>query len=280
MDNFEGYAVGYARISSNSQIDNTSIVEQINRISAFCIAKNWSSLKIFVDEGYSASNNDRPDYQSMLNFVKCNKVNYIIVNKIDRIHRNQFNLLHFINVELAPFNISFVSVNESFDTGTHVGKMILGILSIFSEFERDTINERTKNGRLNTAINNKYSGGRLPYGYILQNRKIYVDEFESEIIKLVFDLFIKLKYNYYKISKILNNENIPTKTNKNKTKLTTNHIKNMLILKTYTGINLYNGIKENNNIMQTLVYPEIINIETFNYAQIIMLENKHTKTRK
>jgi len=83
----------------------------------------------------------------------------VVVLKMDRVHRNQLNLLQFIKVELAELNMDFVNITESFDTSTMIGRIMLGVLSTFGEFEREVINERTKSGRLSIALKNKYAGG-------------------------------------------------------------------------------------------------------------------------
>lgn len=86
-------------------------------------------------------------------------VKSVVVSKMDRAHNNQLNLLQFIKVELAELNMDFISITESFDTSTMIGLMILGTLSTFGELEREVINERTRSGRISTALKNKYASG-------------------------------------------------------------------------------------------------------------------------
>ncbi|WP_036651934.1 recombinase family protein [Paenibacillus wynnii] len=82
--------VGYVRISSDSQKDNTSVAEQKKRIQAYCTSQGWKSEEIFVYEAKSGSKIDeRIEYARMLNFAcdQSNEINAIVVFKSDRIHR-------------------------------------------------------------------------------------------------------------------------------------------------------------------------------------------------
>lgn len=257
--------VGYVRISSDSQIENTSIGEQKRKIMSFCDSQDWELERIFADEGYSGSTTERPDYQNMMKYLKENegKIHAVVVWKMDRAHRNQLNLLKFIKEELTEMGMDFVSVTESFDTSTPIGRMMLSILSTFGEFERETINERTRGGRVATARQNKYAGGQVPYGYAVVNGQIEIIDEQVNIVKGIFDDFIN-GYSYYKIAKLLNKAGHATKTGKQWSPQT---VKNVVHTETYSGFNVYNGEKEQNEIKQRDVFPRIISRQMWNKAQ-------------
>ncbi len=257
--------VGYARISSDSQIENTSIAEQKERIEAYAKSQGWKLERIFVDEGFTGSTDDRDGYKEMLEYIKKpdNEVSAIIVVKADRIHRSLKNLLILIEDVLEPNGIAFISVSERFDTSTPQGMLFLQMIGGFAEFERSIINERTKGGRLATAKKNKYAGGQVPYGYEVINGEIQVVDSQALVVKRIFQEFIDGS-SYYKIAKMLNKEGIPTKTGKNWTPQT---VKNVINTETYTGFNTYNGEKEKNGIKQKGVFPRIISRQMWNKAQ-------------
>lgn len=254
--------VGYARVSSDSQVDNTSIAEQKRRIQAQCDAKGWNLLEVFVDEGYSGSTTERPAYKDMMKYLEANKetVQGFMVWKMDRAHRNQLNLLRFIKEELAAMNIDFISITESFDTSTAVGRMMLGILSTFGEFERETINERTRGGRTAKARENKFAGGEVPYGYALVNGQVEIVKEQAAIVKEVFELYLEGK-GYNKIATMLDKRKVATKKGG---KWQAQHIKQMINNSSYIGINFYNGKKEKNGIQQKDVFPRIISRQLWN----------------
>ncbi|GEC93738.1 resolvase-like protein [Brevibacillus brevis] len=81
--------VGYVRISSDSQMENTSISEQVRQIEAFCVSQGWQLAAIFKDEGISGNTKERAGYQEMLRYIQEseNEISGIVVTKADRIHR-------------------------------------------------------------------------------------------------------------------------------------------------------------------------------------------------
>lgn len=145
--------VGYARTSSNAQIENTSIEEQKKKIEAYCFAHDYELVEVFVDEAKSATTNNRESYQEMMGFVKDpkNEIKAMVVLRADRIHRKLKNLLIMVEDELEPNGVAFVSVSEKFDTSSAQGMLFLQMIGSFSEFERKIINERTRSGRLAKA---------------------------------------------------------------------------------------------------------------------------------
>jgi len=267
--------IGYVRISSDSQIENTSIAEQKDRIFHHCKAQGWELDQMFVDEGYSGSNTDRPGYQTMIEYLKLNpeEIHGVVVYKMDRAHRDQLNLLKFIKEELAEMEVDFVSVTESFDTSTAIGEVMLGILSTFAQFERRTINERTRGGRVATAKSNKYAGGRVPFGYKAENGRIKIVEEQAKVVKSIFEDFIDGD-SFYKIAKRLNKEGVSTKSG---AKWTVNHIKSIINNETYTGFSQYSGKKERNEIKQKGVFPRIISRQKWNKVQSRLKEKEEVK---
>ena len=131
-------AVGYCRISTLMQVDNTSLKDQEDIIRMYAKLHDIVIDKMFID--------------------------MIIVYKNDRIHRSLYNLLAMI-YELQKYEVALVSVTEMFDTSTPQGMLFLQMLGSFAEFERAVINERTRNGRIARLNENKWVGGKPAFGY-------------------------------------------------------------------------------------------------------------------
>ncbi|WP_156829721.1 recombinase family protein [Paenibacillus ginsengihumi] len=257
--------VGYVRISSDSQMENTSISEQVRQIEAFCVSQGWQLAAIFKDEGVSGSTVERDGYQEMLHYIQQpeHEVGGIVVTKSDRIHRQLNHLLDLIEEELEPSGMAFISVTERMDTSTPQGKIFLQMLGGFAEFERATINERTKNGRIATARKNQYAGGGIPYGYRLLDGNMVLDEQQASTVKYIFQEYVE-GMNPYRIAKLLNKAGILTKTGKVWTVV---QVQNVLSNETYTGFNTYHGSKEQNGIRQKDVFPRIISRQLWNKAR-------------
>lgn len=182
--------VSYLRVSTRSQIDNTSIEMQKEKIELYCKLNNVELIDIFIDEGISAKNSNRTSYNKMLEFVsnKENEIDAIIVYKADRIHRSLKNLMIMVDY-LKEINIGFISITEQFNTNTSQGLLFLQMIGSFSEFERKLIAERTHLGRVSKGDNNLFPGGRIPFGYKLKdNDTLIINNDEAIIIKEIFKL--------------------------------------------------------------------------------------------
>ncbi|MGL5189764.1 MAG: recombinase family protein [Cetobacterium sp.] len=186
--------VAYVRVSSQSQVENTSIESQIEKIQLHCKLYDMNIVKIFKDEAKSAKEEkSRPAYKEMISFIKDkkNNIDAILVYKNDRLHRSLYNLLNMI-YELEKLEVDLISVTEQFDTGTPQGMLFVQMLGSFSEFERKIINERTKTGRISKGNSELYAGGRVPFGYTLvDNDRLTLNYDEVDVIKEIYRLRIK-----------------------------------------------------------------------------------------
>ena len=255
--------VGYCRISSESQMDNTSIENQIQKIKLYCKLHEIELVKIFKDEAQSGSTIDdtkRIGYNGMIKYVQynSNNIDLLVVNKVDRIHRSGKNLLCMVEDILEPIDVAFVSITEQFDTSIPQGKLFLTMLGGFAEFERTVINERTKSGRISKAKNKKYAGGRVAYGYSLENSNtLIVNDEEADIVKRIY----KLRSDRASINKIVKVLNEEGKTINNK-KFSNSKVDYILKNKIYIGVYSYDGKKESNSI--NFKVPRIISTQLFN----------------
>ena len=185
---------GYARVSTENQLENYSIDEQLDRLKAYCTAKGWVLLHTYVDGGYSGGNTNRPGLQQMLEQVRENKIDAVVVYKLDRLSRSQKDTLTLIEDELLAHGTDFVSINENFDTSTPFGRAMIGILSVFAQLEKDQITERFTMGRIGRGKAGYFhGGGNAPTGYDYIDGKLEVNEYEAAQVREVFDLFLSGK---------------------------------------------------------------------------------------
>ena len=259
--------VGYARVSTDTQTDNTSIELQVEKINEYCKLYDYDLVKVFIDNGKTGSSVEaREAYQAMMEYVsdKANKVNAVVVLKADRIHRKLLNLLVMIENVLNPLEIAFKSITENFDTSTSQGMMFLQMIGTFAEFERKTINERTRGGRIKTASDGAYAGGEPAYGYMAADGELIIDVHKASIVKKVFKLYSE-GMSMGEIAEKLNRTKIPTKTGKGK--WTKQHISYILGNQTYLGIYRYDGKIERNGINNKGQVPAIISKQLWNRVQ-------------
>lgn len=185
---------GYVRVSTDNQIGNYSIDEQIERLTAYCTAKGWALVKIYTDGGYSGGNMNRPALNQMLEDLTGTEIDAVLVYKLDRLSRSQKDTLLLIEDKFLKNNVDFISINESFDTSTPFGRAMIGILSVFAQLEKDQITERFTMGRVGRCKAGYYhGGGNAPYGYRYIDGELIINEYEADRINEVYDLFLNGK---------------------------------------------------------------------------------------
>lgn len=183
--------VGYARVSTDNQLENYSIEEQTERLKSYCAAKDWILVQTYVDGGYSGGNTDRPALQQMLAEIHKGKIDAVVVYKLDRLSRSQKDTLTLIEDELLSHGTDFVSINENFDTSTPFGRAMIGILSVFAQLEKDQITERFTMGRIGRSKAGYFhGGGNAPTGYDYVDSELVINEYEAQQVRKVFNMFL------------------------------------------------------------------------------------------
>ena len=182
-------AIFYARVSSEGQVDNTSIDTQLERGRAYAISQGWNLDRIFIDGGESGKSTDRTHFQEMVFYIRENPVDILLTFKLDRLSRNLKDLLIFIDDTLDPKGIALQSVTENFNTQSAEGRLFLQLLGSFAEFERKRIGERCMGGKKATAKKGGWNGGHVPYGYQRIKGSQYDFDIQAEEAQVVEQVF-------------------------------------------------------------------------------------------
>ncbi len=195
----------YIRVSTDAQREEGySIDAQKEMLTAYCVSKGIKKYEYYIDGGFSGSNIDRPELKRMIEDVKKNKINCVLVYKLDRLSRSQKDTLYLIEDVFNPHNVDFISLNESMDTSTPLGRLMLGILSAFAQLERENIKERTSMG-MKERVKEGYwmGGGRVPFGYDYnQSLGILVPNKDAETVRRIYELYLE-GYSLNAIARIL-----------------------------------------------------------------------------
>lgn len=147
----------------------------------------------YNDGGFTGANTDRPALQQLLADAKAGKFEAIAVYKVDRISRSVRDLVSLVE-EFQTLGIEFVSVSQSFDTSTPIGRLLLNILGSFGQFERETIVERVRDKIGSARRKGKYVGGAPILGYDIAPQKgLVINETEASAVRDIFDRYLKLK---------------------------------------------------------------------------------------
>jgi site-specific DNA recombinase len=148
----------------------------------------------YEDEGFTGANTDRPALARLLADVEGGRVDVVVVYKIDRLSRSIGDFVRLSEL-FDRHDVAFVSVTQQFNTSTSVGRLTLNLLSVFAQFERETISERTRDKMRAARRRGKYVGGALILGYDRhpEGRRLVVNAEEAERVRALFDLYIETK---------------------------------------------------------------------------------------
>ncbi|WP_434311348.1 recombinase family protein [Hominifimenecus sp. rT4P-3] len=184
----------YIRVSTDAQREEGySIDAQKEALTAYCISKQISQYEYYIDGGFTGSNLNRPEMQRMIDDAVNGRLSHVIVYKLDRLSRSQKDTLYLIEDVLNPHQVAFVSLNESMDTGTPMGRLMLGILSAFAQLERENIRERTRMGmRERVRAGYWMGGGKIPFGYDYdESQGILVPNADAKRVREMYRLYLE-----------------------------------------------------------------------------------------
>ncbi|AOT68919.1 recombinase family protein [Geosporobacter ferrireducens] len=254
-------AAVYIRVSTEEQAkEGYSISAQQEKLKAFCLSKDWQIQDIYIDEGYSGKNLNRPALKRLLSHI--NNFDLVLVYKLDRLSRSQKDVLHLIEDIFEPNQVGFVSTLENFDTTLSFGKAMLGIIAVFAQLERESITERARLGKREQARQGKWRGGPVPLGYDYIDQQLVINEYEALIIRKIFQYYLD-GMGMNAIANRLNRQGYKSKQNRpfSPSKI-----------RTYLTNPLYAGMMPYKNQVFQGVHPKIIEKDLFSSAQAIIAE--------
>ena len=131
----------YVRTSMQDQNSET----QVLALKDYCNKVGYQIAGEYIDSGFSGKDDKRPEFERLLTDIRANKVNTVLVYKLDRIGRSLKHLLNLFE-EFKSRKVEFISLTQNINTGTPEGKMFWQMLGVFAEFEREMIVARTLAG--------------------------------------------------------------------------------------------------------------------------------------
>jgi DNA invertase Pin-like site-specific DNA recombinase len=248
----------YARQSVDKK-DSISIESQIETCKRKVLPEEDDQVKVYSDKGFSGKSTNRPDFQAMIEDIQQGLIDKIIVYKVDRISRS---LLDFLTMQedFRKYGVEFISCSEDFDTSTSTGKLMMNMLMMFAEMERESIQKRITDNYYSRGERGFYLGGYAPYGYkkidtSLDGKKTYTFEIINEEAEIVQGIYEDYAYNHRSLNDIartLNNKSIKTKRNQHWSMQAVSRIlHNPIYVKANADIYTYlksNGATMNNDV--------------------------------
>ncbi len=155
-------------------------------------AEGWVALpEEYDDGGYSGGNIERPALQRLLTDIKSGKINTVVVYKIDRLTRSLMDFSKLVEV-FDQYGVTFVSITQSFNTTTSMGRLTLNVLLSFAQFEREVIGERVRDKVAASKKKGIWLGGHNPLGYERINKNLIPNKDEISFVTMLYERYIAL----------------------------------------------------------------------------------------
>lgn len=243
--------------------------------------KEYKLVDYYIDDGYSGTNFNRPEFQRMLEDIKNKKIDVIIIKDLSRLGRNYIETGNFIEVIFPAMGVSVVSVDENceIDSTDYYGDDYLPLKNLFNDMYAKDISKKVRSSLIVKKYNGEFTGKLAPYGYIKNPRdkhKFLIDKNVSHIIKKIFNMILDGK-SRREVADFLNDNDILTPSEY--LKINTN--KDVTVMKKWNS-EMVNSILRNENYIGTLFQgrkrklnyrvDKKINIDKENW---IVTENHH-----
>jgi DNA invertase Pin-like site-specific DNA recombinase len=145
----------------------------------------------YDDGGLSGASLDRPALQGLLADVRAGRINIVVVYKVDRLTRSLADFAKLVEL-FDQHSVSFVSVTQSFNTTSSMGRLTLNVLLSFAQFEREVIGERVRDKIAASTRKGIWVGGPVPLGYRCIDKKLVVVPQEAETVRTIFRRYLEL----------------------------------------------------------------------------------------
>ncbi len=206
----------YCRLSKDDEFkkgESASIQNQRDMLIDYCKQRNWTIADIYVDDGYTGLNIDRPDFQRMLVDIKAKKIDTVITKDLSRLGRNYLQTGKFTEEFFPKNGVRYIAVNDGVDTNQDNNE-IVPFKNVLNEFYSRDVSKKMKSAYYTRAKQGKFTGCLAPFGYKKDENNphlLVIDEETSWIVEKIFD-FAARGYGVQYIRTLLREEKIPTPT--------------------------------------------------------------------
>ena len=211
------YNVGlYIRLSredDDKNYESESITNQKSLLLQYAKENNLRVYDIYIDDGFSGTNFDRPGFIRLIKDIENKKINMVITKDMSRLGRDYIGTGELVEKFFPEHNVRYIAVTDNIDTYLDsTNNDIAPFKAIMNDFYAKDISKKIKTSLKAKMKDGKYVGGRAPFGYTKDpdnKNQLLVDEEQAIVVKRIFDMALD-GLSYYKIADILTSEGIKT----------------------------------------------------------------------
>lgn len=202
----------YCRLSSDDAYlgESGSIQTQRTLLTQYCKENNIPIFDVYVDDGFSGTNFERPDFKRMLLDLENHKANLVIVKDLSRFGREYAQMGMYIENDFEDWNIRFISIGENIDTLNGTDGILMPITNVINSQYAKECSRKTRQAHRALAKEGKFIGSRAPFGYMkdpADRHHLIVDPEAAEIVKSIFKMFCD-GIGYVRMTKILREQKV------------------------------------------------------------------------
>ena len=211
------YNVGlYIRLSredDDTTYESEGITNQKSLLLQYAKENNLRVYDIYIDDGFTGTNFDRPEFKRLIKDIESKKINMVITKDMSRLGRDYIGTGELVEKFFPEHNVRYIAVTDNIDTYLDsTNNDIAPFKAIMNDFYAKDISKKIKTSLKAKMKDGKYVGGRAPFGYTKDpdnKNQLLVDEEQALVVKRIFDMALN-GLSYYKIADILTNEGVKT----------------------------------------------------------------------
>lgn len=202
----------YSRLSRDDGIgesESNSISNQKQMLLRFAKENGFDIADYYVDDGWSGTNFERPDFKRMVSDIEKGLIDAVIVKDLSRLGRNNAMVALYTEIIFPDNDVRFIAINDGIDT-TNGDNDIMPFKSVVNEFYAKDISKKVRSSYRVKALNGEFTAAFAPYGYQKDpdnKHKLIPDENTADVVRRIFKLAAE-GISPYKISMILRADKI------------------------------------------------------------------------
>jgi DNA invertase Pin-like site-specific DNA recombinase len=215
MKKHEQYNVGvYCRLSKDDDVrsgDSSSITSQRAMLEKYVRENGWAISDCYVDDGYTGTNYNRPEFQRMIEDIEAGKINMVAVKDLSRLGRNYILTGQYTDIYFPDRGVRFVALNDGIDS-KNSDNDIAPFKNILNQMYSNDLSKKVRSAVRTKKQDGQYLSNYAPYGYAkdsLNKNRLVIEESGAAVVKRIYDLCASGHGTPY-IAKVLNREGVPS----------------------------------------------------------------------
>ncbi len=197
MKTQNNYDVGiYCRLSrddKNTNLESMSIANQRHMLTDYVKEKGWNLREIYIDDGFSGTNFERPEFKRMIQDIESGRIDCVITKDLSRLGRNYAKVGYYTEEYFLEQGVRFIAINDSFDSLKEEENDIAPFKNVLNEWYPRDISKKVRQVKKVNAMQGKFMGSQAPYGYKKSPEDkhiLIIDEPAAAIMRRIFAEFV------------------------------------------------------------------------------------------